>query len=696
MKLGQHLWLLITLILAGCDEHSWNDPYPKESITANTLYTAFTVQPKVLDPARTYSENEISMIMQIYEPTLEYNYLIRPYELQTLTAVNMPNTSYDPKANITTYTIRIKPGIKFQPHPAFATDSNGKYVYHNMTYDQGIKYNTLFDFKQTATRDLTAPDYVYQIKRLVDPKISSPVYGMLSPYIVGMDDLRQRLAAAYKLQPTVLELDMRNYEFAGARVIDENTYTVQIHGKYPQFRYWLAMNFFAPMPWEAIQFYNQPGLIEHNISINWYPIGTGPFYITENNPEKRIVMQRNPNYHAEYYPSVGMAGDAENGLLDLAGQKLPFLDKIIYSLEKESIPYWDKFLQGYYDSSGISSDNFNSVISSNTAHGLQLSEDLLKRNYRLAVADMPVTRYWGFNMLDNVIGGYSASAVKLRTAISLVFDIDEYIAIFANGRGIAASGPIPPGIFGYKLSTAMPNAEKLLLAKNLLAEAGYPNGIDSRNGQPLQINFDIMSSGDPGMQALLAWVRKQMAKLDIELNVRATDYNRYQEKMNTGNVQMYMWGWNADYPDPENFLFMFYGPNGKVTFAGENASNYSNPKYDRLYDQFKTLEDSPQKLNLVNQMLAILNQDMPWVWGYFPQAFGLYSPWYHVTKPSGVQNNTLKYVKIDPELRAKLRQQWNKPLLLPLVLILCVLILISVPALVAYSASQNKPAKRTK
>lgn len=694
MKLGHIVLLLLTLLLSGCDEHAWNDPYPKESPTGNILYTAFTVQPKLLDPARSYSENEYTFIMQIYEPPLEYNYLLRPYTVQALTAEALPVVRYDAKTNRTHYTIKIKPGIMYQPHPAFAADADGKFYYHNLTYTEGIKHSTLFDFKHTGSRELKAADYVYQIKRLADPKIGSPAYGMLSIYIIGMEELRKNLSAAYKNSSPIQELDLRNFELAGARVIDDYTYEIIINGKFPQFMYWLAMSFFAPMPWEAIVFYNQPGLQEHNISINWYPVGTGPFYLTENNPERRMVMQRNPNFHAEYYPTTGMPEDAESGLLKLAGQRLPFVDKIIFSLEKENIPYWDKFLQGYYDASGISSDSFNSVIRLNAAQNLALSPELEQRKYRLRVSSMPTVVYWGFNLLDPVLGGYTDSAKKLRKAISLAFDIDEYIAIFLNGRAVAADAPIPPGLFGYNKLPQRAANENLTQAKQLLAEAGYADGINHKTGQPLTINFDIMGSGDPGEQARLAWIRKQVAKLGIELIIRSSDYNRYQEKMNTGNAQMYMWAWGADYPDPENFLALFYGPNGKVKFDGENASNYSNAEFDNLYEKFKALENTPQRSILIEQMLQILREDAPWIWGYFPQAFGLYSPWYNVTKPSGVINNTLKYVKIDPEMRAKLRNEWNQPLLWPIAALILFVLIVALPAIIAYKRVQNATGRR--
>lgn len=675
------LWCVLCLLfLTGCDEHAWNNPYPKQAAMSNTLYSAFSEQPKHLDPAKSYSANEWTFIAQIYEPPLQYHYIKRPYELEALLAEKVPQPKYDAVRNISTYVIKIKPGVYYQPHPAFALDANNKYYYHSLSEEQAENYSNINDFKHTATRELVAADYVYQIKRLADPHINSPIFGLLSMYIDGLTELRDTLKFAYKGNTDNLELDLRTYELSGATEIDRYTYAIHLRGKYPQFTYWLAMPFFAPIPWEATAFYAQPGLLEHNISLDWYPIGTGAYYLAENNPDRRMVLNRNPNFHPDFYPLDGNHADA--------GKKLPFVDQIMFTLEKESIPYWDKFLQGYYDRSGISSDNFNDAISSVSQNGIALTQPLIDKKIRLQVSNSPAIFYWAFNMLDETVGGYSDRAKKLRQAINLAFDVEEFITIFTNGRGEIANGPIPPEILGYEPAPNPNGSERLKRARELLASAGYTDG--------LQIYYEAISSGDPDEKSRLAWIRKQLAKIKIDLIVRATDYNRFMDKMRNGDAQMFAWGWNADYPDPENFLFLFYGPNGMVKFAGENAANYSNPEFDKLYVKFKAMGENPARLQLIKQMVAMLQQDVPWVWGYFPQSYVLYHNWDQITKPSGIANNTLKYAKVNPELRAKLRILWNKPLIWPFFFTLIIICIIILPAIVGYIRSEKATGKRLK
>jgi ABC-type transport system substrate-binding protein len=685
--------LLSLLFVAACDQQAWNDPYPNQSAQANTIYSAYTERPKHLDPAISYDATEWAFIGQIYEPILEYNYLLRPYKLQPLTAHALPEVTYDSKSDTTSYTIRIKPHIMYQPHPAFARDAQGNYIYHNLTSRQAASYKSVQQFAQTGSRELKAADYVYQIKRLADPTIASPIFGFISQYIVGLTQLRQELSAAYAKSNNNY-IDLNNFSLPDVQVIDDYSYVIKIKGNYPQFIYWLEMPFFAPMPWEAINFYAQAGMEKHNLNIDNYPVGTGAFYLTEFRPERRIVMSRNPNFHENYYPDVGMPGDKEAGLLDNAGKRLPFVDQIYFSLEKESIPYWDKFMQGYYDVSSITSDNFNAAISSAGHTGVGLTKQLLDKGVRLSVSTALSTGYWGFNMLDETVGGYDDRARNLRKAIALAFNLEEYIAIFSNGRAIPANGPIPPGIEGYM--PAQPYNVELALAqaKQLMIKAGYPNGINPKTGKPLQLYYDAISSGDPNEKAGLGWLSKQFSKIGIDLVLRTTDYNRFREKLRTGTAQIFWFGWSADYPDPENFLFLFYGANSAVSDDGINSTNYNNPEFNKLFKRFKDMPAGPQHLQLIQQMVAILQNDMPWVWAYFPQTYALYNPWYKVNRPSDVALNSVKYSQIDYKLRAKLREQWNQPIVWPFVLALLILVLLIAPAVIGYVRSTQALAKR--
>ncbi len=682
---------LFALLLAACGS-AWNDPYPAADRGRNILYSAFTDRPKHLDPVQSYSEDEITFTAQIYEPPLQYHYLKRPYALVPATAEVVPQPRYldaqgrslpdntDPaRIAFTDYVVSIRPGIRYQPHPAFATTADGSHAYHALSAAQLAEVNVLADFKLRDSRELTAEDYVYGIKRLAHPRLHSPIFGLMEEYIVGLGDYGKRLQAE-KDKPWI---DLRAHKLDGVEVIDRHRYRIRVKGKYPQFLYWLAMPFFAPMPWEADRFHSQPGMAQKNLTLDWYPIGTGPYMLTENNPNARMVLEKNPNFHRETYPCEGEPGDEAAGLLADCGQVLPFIDKVVFTREKEQIPYWNKFLQGYYDASGISSDSFDQAVQV-SAGEITLSDDMKAQGIVLTTSVATSSMYMGFNWLDPVVGGADPKTAergrKLRQAISIAIDQEEFISIFQNGRGVAAQGLIPPGIFGHREGPAGINRHSydwvdgqarrkpVAEAKRLLAEAGWPNGRDATTGEPLVINLDTTATG-VGAKARIDWLNKQFAKLDIQLVVRSTDYNRFQEKVRKGAVQLFYWGWNADYPDPENFMFLLHGRQSKVKQSGENAANYQNPEYDKLFERMKAMENGPQRQEIIDRMTEILRHDAPWIFGYHPKDYSLRHAWLQNRKPNKVGHNTLKYQRVDAALRAQRRAEWNRPVVWPLLLV---------------------------
>jgi len=713
--------LALLVLLQGC-EGGWNNPYPASEADSNILYSSFSERPKHLDPVRSYSSNEYAFIGQIYEPPLQYHFLKRPYQLAPLAARALPKPVFldrqgrsladgadSAQIAFSEYLIEIKPGMRYQPHPAFARGTEGEYLYHHLSADQVAAANILDDFPRTASREVTAEDFVYQIKRLASPWLHSPIAGVMGEYIVGFDAFSERVAKAHaQLKASSGEenpfFDLRRYPLEGVAVLDRYRFRIRLKGQYPQFVYWLAMPFFAPMPWEAEAFYNQPGMRERNITLDWYPIGSGPFMLSENNPNLRMVLSRNPNFHGERYPGEGERGDREAGLLDDAGKPIPFIEKAVYSLEKESIPYWNKFLQGYYDTSGISSDSFDQAVRFSDQGELGLTEAMQRKGIRLETAVTSSIFYMGFNMADPVVGGDSERARLLRRAISIAVDFEEYISIFNNGRGVVAQSPLPPGIFGsregaeginpyvYERINGKFRRRSIDQAKALMARAGYPDGRDSKTGKALTLYYDTTASG-PDDKARLNWMRKQFAKLGIQLVIRATDYNRFQGKMRKGTAQIFMWGWNADYPDPENFFFLLYGPNGKVEHGGENAANYANPRFDALFEQMKNMQNGPERQRIIDEMVELLRVDAPWVWGFHPKSFSLFHEWYKNVKPNLMANNTLKYKRLDPERRKQLREAWNRPVVWPIVLLLVVLVATAIPAVRVYRRRERSAAR---
>lgn len=697
---------------AGCD-YTPNAVRSAPELASNTLFTPFSGRsPKHLDPTSSYSSDETPYTYSIYEPLYQYHYLKRPYELIARAAERVVEPVYfDSRGNIlpsdaasdaialSVYEIPIKKGILFAPHPAFAKDTEGRFLYHNLSEDEVRDLRNPLDLKEKGTRELTAEDYVYSIKRLASPRVISPIFGTMSAYLPGLKDYAAELRRFDKhlrstVSPTDRDLpwlDLRVLPLAGVTAPEKHLLRIEVRGKYPQFSNWLSMTFFAPVPWEAEKFYSQKGMARNNLSLNYWPVGTGPYRLVESIENRRHVMERNPLFRTtELYPCSGEKDDLRRGFLADCGKPVPFIDRIEISAEREGVPLAAKFLQGYYDSPEIERlDNGQGFLI-----GMADSPEK-EKEYREKKLQFPQTveasnTYFGFNWLDPVVGEGGSPEQreknrKLRQAISIAMDWEEYVQIFQKGMATPAHGPLPPGIFGYdedgaaafnpyvydRLCDGSIRRKSLDEAKKLLAEAGYPDGRSFETGKPLVLNLDFQAAATPSTRGVLSWYQKQFAKLGIQLNIRATDYNRFQDKVIHGGHQLFLWGWLADYPDAENFLFLLYGPNAKSLTggAGENAANYRNPEYDRLFNRLRYMNDGDEKKVTVEKLIRIVQKDAPWTFGYFPTSAAAYQQWVHNGKPTQIVRNHIQYLRLEPEVRAKAVHDWNRPILWPIALI---------------------------
>ncbi len=701
-----------------------NSVHTLEELSSNTLFTPFSGRsPKYLDPVSSYSSEETPYTYSIYEPLYQYHYLKRPYVLIPRAAAEvvkpvyydadgsvLPDDAPAEKIAKSVYDIPIKKGIMFAPHPAFAKNEAGDYVNHNLPFDVVDTLRNPLDLEQKGTRELTAEDYVYGIKRIANPRIISPIYGTMVAYIPGLAQLSLEVRAYDKairegLPATDRDLpflDFRNFDLPGVSAPDKYTLRIEIVGKYPQFPNWLSMTFFSPVPWEAEKFYAQKGMAKNNLSLNYWPVGTGPYQLVESIENRRHVMAKNPLFRqTELYPCEGEAGDKENGYLEDCGKPLPFIDRIEIDAEKESVPLNTKFLQGYYDSPQIERLDNGQGFLIGMADSKEKEEEYRKKKLQFPQTVEAHNTYFGFNWLDPVVGKGATPEQeeknrKLRQAISIAMDWEEFIQIFEKGLASPAHGPLPPGLFGYredgaaafnpyvyeKTANGVAVRKSIEEAKKLLAEAGYPDGRDEKTGQPLVLNLDYQAAASPATKSTLDWYQKQFAKLGIQLDIRATDYNRFQDKVITGSHQLFLWGWLADYPDAENFLFLLYGPNAKSKTggSGENAANYECEEFDKLFARMSYMSDGPEKEKLVDDLISIVQRDAPWSFGYFPTSAAAFHQWVKNGKPTQIVRNHIQYLRVDPALRVEKIKEWNKPIYWPLFLLLACICALIVPA----------------
>jgi len=708
------LWAGAAALLVACN----NNPWPKGSASQNTIFSSMIENtPRHLDPTASYWSNDTLVTYQVYEPPYGYHYFKRPYELVPKSAERvvtptfldkngqkLPDDAPADQIAESVYDVPIKPGILYQPHPAFAKDDKGDYRYHTMKPgDVGTRQSPM-EFEHQGTRELVAEDFVYAVKRHATTRITTPIFGVFSEYVLGLaeyGDMIKKEDAKLRAgtDPSSLDkpfLDFRRWTLAGATAPERHLLRIRLKGKYPQWKYWMQMTFLAPVPWEADAFYAQPGLAERGITLDQWPVGTGPYMVTEFEKDRRIVMQRNPNYRGEPFPCDGMPEDAKAGMLADCGKKTPFVDRIVSVVEREETPRKNKFRDGFYDL-----EVFERTDTGETFRVESLDSEDVRADYQRKGFIFPHTAdvnsyIIGMNMLDPVLGGGDtaegkARARKLRQAIVMAIDWDEYSKIFPRKGGVTAMSPLPPGIPGSRDGTPEglnPMTRRLVDgqsvqrpiadARKLMEEAGYPGGRDAKTGKPLVINYDVYYPATPERKPEIDWVARQFAKLDIQLEIRATDNNQFQDKVRKNKHQVFWTGWNADYPDAENFLFLFYGPNSKSVSDGENTANYQNPEFDKLFVQLKTLDDGPQKQAVIDKMVAILREDAPWSFGFYPWASAAVQSWVHNSKPAILIRDHGRYLRLDVAAREAALATWNKPVWWPVALIVAALMAVFV------------------
>ncbi len=635
----------LALLASACT----NDPYPEQDSGRRIFYTTFGEPPKTLDPQVAYSTSDHLVLSNAYETLLEYHFLKRPYTLIPGLAREVPEPRRLPDGRVA-YRFRLLEGVRYHDDPSFGLAGAGR-----------------------TTREMRADDVVFGIQRIADAAVNSPVIGNFEK-IVGLRAFSRRLDELRSDAAFAAQRIDAQYTAAGGveglRILGPHEFEVVLEESYPQILYWFAMPFTSPVPWEAVAWYDGEGGRHHFAEV---AVGTGPFRLVRYDKRSRIVMERNPAWygieHPEWkapgatYPREGEPQDREAGRLDPAyvGRPLPFLERIEFRLEKESIPAFTKFLQGYYDASGIIKESFDRVIREDA-----LSPEMAALGMQLERSVTPGVYYLGFNMTDPVVGTPAGErGRKLRQAMSLAVDAREFLRIFLNGRGIPAHSPLPPGLFGHDPDYENPwRSLELARARELLAQAGYARGLDPDTGQPLRLTFDTADTSAAGRLRYQFFV-DAWKRIGIDVEIAATNYNQFREKVRNGSYQLFMWGWIADYPDPENFLFLLWSPMGQTASGGPNTANFSDPDYDALFLQMKNRVNDARRLEIIRVMQGILERERPWIELFHPEDYALYHAWVRNVKPMGLPVPTLKYRDVDPERRAELREAWNRPVRWP-------------------------------
>jgi len=552
------------------------------------------------DPVKAGDVNSAVAVSQMYEGLLQYSYLARPYRVEPALAESMPVISEDGL----TYTFKVRKGIFFQDDPCFA-GSGGK------------------------GRELVAEDFVYSIKRVADPANESMGYWAFSGRITGLDEFREAAGNSKRAD--------YSREVPGLRAVDRYTLQIGLKRKYPQLLWILTMNYAFAVPREAVEYYGRD-FVNH-------PVGTGPFVLGSWKRDYAVEYVRNPKWketgRKEYYPGEGGPGDREKGLLDDSGRQIPFLDRIVQYVIKDETTKWLKFLMGDLELSEITRDNWDAAV---TGRGV-LTDDLVRKGIRLVSTPNLDIYYIAFNMDDPVVGKNR----KLRQALTCAFNSAEWERYF-GGRVVRARGPIPCSMPGFK-DKPSPNPFDLERAKKLLAEAGYPGGIDPATGKNLQLVLDL-ASAETSLRESTELIIGFMDKIGVIIRPNYNSLPAFLAKVERRQCQMFRLMWASDYPDAANNLQLFYGPNSS---PGPDRCNYVNPEFDVLFEEAGVMFDCPERTDLYRRMEDIVVNDCPWIFLHNEMSYQFCHQWLKNFKPHDFPYGVTKYYRVD----AGKRREWK-------------------------------------
>jgi len=622
------------LLCAGCD----NNPHPRPLRETRedgspwlVRYAGTSEDVRSLDPQYAYDQISRRVLEPVYDCLLEYHPMkTDPYELTPCLLAEMP--IHEPGANgQASYLCRLKPGVNFHDDPCFP---GGK------------------------GREVVAADVHFSWQRLCDPKVEATIFSNLAEYVTGFAEAR---AAA--------DQNGGRFDYSraltGLEVIDRYSFRVHLLRPYPQILYWMAMHFTCPVAREAVEYYDgksHDGELRpdfHKLAA----VGTGPFRIVEYSPRQRVRFERVPGYRTTTFPTDGFPPEKAEWLSQFAGKSLPLIDEVQMSILRENIPIFVLTRQGYLDGMGANKDAFAALLTPTKT----LAPKYRDRGMFLEKDVEPSTFWTVFNMEDPVIG----SNKKLRQALSSAYDNLTYSNIFMSGVAPVAEQLVPPGIFGHMSDWKNPYGYNLERARRLLAEAGYPEGRDAKTGQPLELSLEAVSSGSEDRQRA-EFEQRAFAELGVRLKVNEHTFARLTEIEDRGAYQIASGsGWGADYPDPENFFFLFYSKN--MPPAGKNYGRYRNPEFDRIFEQMATMENTPERLALAQQLTVILAEDCPVILNFHKAGYSVIQPWARRTHSNMMLEGGLKYVTVDHALREQKRREWNRrpvwPLAIALVLV---------------------------
>jgi len=512
------------------------------------------------DPAGVQDLYSATIEQMLFETLLTYDYLARPAKLVPLTAEALPQVTDNGK----TYTVRVRKGIHFIDDPVF----------------KGRK------------RELTAADYAYALKRLIDPKLRSPWAWLVEDKIVGLDEIAEAAKKTGKF----------DYDAKVEGLETPDRYTLRIRLKDTDYNlpYILAHEPTSAVAREVIDAYrDESGRAMAN------PVGTGPYRLKQWLRSSKIVLDANPDYRGFTWDFKSDDPDDQPLIAQMKGKKMPQVGRIEVSIIEEDQARLLAFQNGELDLMDL-----GGPLAPNVLDGGKLKPEFVKKGIQLSRIVDPSTIYVYWNMQDPIVGGFEKEKIALRRAMAMAYNVDDEINVVRNGQAVALEYPIPPGVVGHDPNYRSPVRYDPVLANKLLDYYGYKKGADGWRNLPDGKPFTIRYASRPdslGRQLDELW-KKALDSIGVRMDVQKDKFPELLKLERQCKLMMRTASWIADYPDADNFMQLLYGKN-----IGQNNNGCAKiPEYDKLYEQSIRMPDSPERNRIYHDMARIIEVYAPW------------------------------------------------------------------------------------
>ena len=564
------------------------------------LRVSFPIAETGFDPQAAGDAYSTYVNRAIFEPLYQYEYLTQPYKLVPNTAVALPEISADGK----TWTIRVRRGIFFAADPVF----------------------------KGQRRELTAQDYVYAIKRILDPKVRSNSLNVIEGRFAGADAVVAKAGETGKFD--------YDATIEGLQAPDRDTIRFKLN--FPDYELLanLTTTALSAVAREAIEAYGDGS--------GWamaHPVGTGPYRLKDWRRGQRIVLEPNPGFRDERYPEA--TDPADRALTQkLRGRRLPLIGQIEISIIEESNPRLLAFAQKQLDFLAVPVDLVPNVLDP----GHRLKPEFAKQGVTLWRDVQPAITYMYFNMDDAVVGTLAPEKIALRRAVALAYDVDEEIRVIRQGQGLPATQLIPPGMSGHDPALDARARHNVAAAKALLDKFGYKDrdgdGFrEAPDGRPLTIR---MASSTTALDRQIdeLW-QKSMNSAGLRVEFVKQKWPDLLKAARLGQLQTWRLG-NISFT-PEGFSF--YGLLYSKHAGFSNLARFSLPEFDRLYEKSRSMPDSPERTRELRRMAELVSAYAPWVLLAFRYENVIVQPWVLGFKYNPTYQYPFPYLDIDTERR---------------------------------------------